>query len=377
MLHSSSNRHPDLHTPDCLGYVDDTSNSRYGLVYVLPSSPSLPSHSLTATPSAPPEANPPQAKTMTSLATLISSDAPTPDLDVRFRLARTLAVALWSCHSLDWLHKSLCPANVLFFSSSSSSSSSSSTAAASTTNGGDKASTSARALSTPYLAGFESSRPEHLDEMSVAPPSFSALALTRSTSSSASVPTLTPSPSQSDTALAPDAPPTTPQATHPRTTTLATALLYRHPSSQGLHRAPFRKAFDIYALGLVLLEIGLWRCSVETVASGISGSSTSSRRASAGRARNMTPAMLRERVVAGLVPALGARVGGTYRNVVAACIAYGGGVGVKGVDAAEENREGEGEDVDAFWDEKERKVRRCSPHAMMEWVVQSLEGLHV
>ncbi|KAL8806498.1 MAG: hypothetical protein Q9182_001280 [Xanthomendoza sp. 2 TL-2023] len=34
--------------------------------------------------------------------------------------------------------------------------------------------------------------------------------------------------------------------------------LYRHPRSQGLTRPNFRRSFDLFALGCVLLEIGLW-----------------------------------------------------------------------------------------------------------------------
>ncbi|KAI4244009.1 MAG: hypothetical protein L6R40_003220 [Gallowayella cf. fulva] len=34
--------------------------------------------------------------------------------------------------------------------------------------------------------------------------------------------------------------------------------IYRHPMSQGLTRANFRRSFDLFALGCVLLEIGLW-----------------------------------------------------------------------------------------------------------------------
>ncbi|KAL8681757.1 MAG: hypothetical protein Q9186_002145 [Xanthomendoza sp. 1 TL-2023] len=34
--------------------------------------------------------------------------------------------------------------------------------------------------------------------------------------------------------------------------------LYRHPRSQGLTRANFRRSFDLFAMGCVLLEIGLW-----------------------------------------------------------------------------------------------------------------------
>lgn len=36
MVRSASNRHPDLHTLDCVGYLDDTPACRYGLVYRLP-----------------------------------------------------------------------------------------------------------------------------------------------------------------------------------------------------------------------------------------------------------------------------------------------------------------------------------------------------
>ncbi|KAH7129263.1 hypothetical protein EDB81DRAFT_808959 [Dactylonectria macrodidyma] len=35
--------------------------------------------------------------------------------------------------------------------------------------------------------------------------------------------------------------------------------LYRHPSAQGIPGESFRKPFDMYSLGVVLLEIGLWR----------------------------------------------------------------------------------------------------------------------
>ena len=34
--------------------------------------------------------------------------------------------------------------------------------------------------------------------------------------------------------------------------------LYRHPEIQGVTSPKFRKAFDLFALGCVLLEVGLW-----------------------------------------------------------------------------------------------------------------------
>ncbi|CCD52206.1 hypothetical protein BofuT4_P080010.1 [Botrytis cinerea T4] len=88
MIHSASDRHPDLHTIDCLGYTDDSTSSRYGLIYRSLSSSS---------------------STLNYLIT--SNDFRTPDLGDRFELAHTLSVALWSLHSLDWLHKNLCSSN--------------------------------------------------------------------------------------------------------------------------------------------------------------------------------------------------------------------------------------------------------------------------
>ena len=35
-------------------------------------------------------------------------------------------------------------------------------------------------------------------------------------------------------------------------------IAYRHPLAQGLRRCPFRPQFDVYALGIVLIELGLW-----------------------------------------------------------------------------------------------------------------------
>ncbi|TFB05492.1 hypothetical protein CCMA1212_002626 [Trichoderma ghanense] len=176
MMHSASESHPDLHSIDCLGYADDAANSRYGLVYKAPSA----SHS--------------------ALDALISSpDLKTPDLDARVRLAHTLAVALWSLHSLDWLHKSLCASNILFFPSAFSASGLSPTASAALVPD----------VSAPYLAGFAASRPELDTALSVAPrnPSIEEL--------------------------------------------------HRHPAS--LRGRPHVKPFDIYSFGLVLLEIGLWK----------------------------------------------------------------------------------------------------------------------
>ncbi|KAI9644676.1 hypothetical protein NHQ30_006700 [Ciborinia camelliae] len=226
MIHSASDRHPDLHTIDCLGYTDDGTSSRYGLIY---RSPTLS----------------PSSSTLNEL--IASNDFRTPDLGDRFKLAHTLSVALWSLHSLDWLHKNLCSSNILFFPS-----------AYAKIMGISKERENIPDISTPYLLGFDASRPDHMGEMSIA-------------------------------------------SRNP-----AAADLHRHPSS--LHssscpRKPYCKAFDIYSLGLILLEIGLWKTL----------QMYHKPHYSAERFRDKI-------VVQSLVPGLGSKVGRRYREVVERCL---------------------------------------------------------
>lgn len=251
MIHSASDRHPDLHTIDCLGYTDDSTSSRYGLIYRSLSSSS---------------------STLNYLIT--SNDFRTPDLGDRFKLAHTLSVALWSLHSLDWLHKNLCSSNILFFPSAYTNSTRIS-----------KERENVPDISTPYLLGFDASRPDQMGEMSIA--------------------------SRNPTA----------------------ADLHRHPSS--LHssscpRKEYCKSFDIYSLGLILLEIGLWK-TLQTY-----------------HKPHYSAEKFRDKIVVqNLVPGLGSKVGRGYREVVERCL--GVREDVNGVEAG----------------------------TLMEFVVGRLEGLRV
>lgn len=256
MVHSASDRHPDLHTVDCLGYFDDSDHHRYGVVYSTP-----------------------QPSFMTLQDYISSSDYRTPDLGERVKLAHTLAVALWSFHSLDWLHKSVCAANVLFFPVPAE------TSQTSTSSGASKKSSSATEtpdISSPYLLGFDASRPEQLSELS----------------------SITKNPSSLD--------------------------LHRHPLSlDGSEKRPFCKAFDIYSLGLLLLEIGLWR-SLQSYYK-----------------PHYSAQKFKERIVLGaLVPGLASKIGRRYMAVVEKCLNH------------QENEEEEA-------------------HRFMEEVVGMLEGIRV
>lgn len=224
MMHSASSSHPDLHSIDCVGYTDDKVNGRYGLVY-----------------------NAPAPSFSTLYALISSSDLKTPDLDERIKLAKTLAVSLWSLHSLDWLHKSLCASNILFFPSAFSSAAQSSTASAALVPD----------ISSPFLSGFDASRPDLDIALSVVPKNPSILDL------------------------------------------------HRHPDSRR-GTTPYCKSFDIYSLGLVLLEIGLWKV-LQTY-----------------HKPHYSAERWRDKVVlAVLVPGLGSKAGRRYRDVVEKCLKVG------------------------------------------------------
>jgi len=188
----------------------------------------------------------PQPSSSTLYSLIFSGDLRTPDLGERFRLSHTLSVALWSLHSLDWLHKSLCSSNVLFFPSAFSRDAAQSTVATA----------SVPEISKPYLLGFDASRPDHIGEMSVASKNHAA----------------------SD--------------------------IYRHPNSlNGMSRRPYCKSYDIYSLGLVLLEIGLWKV-LQTY-----------------HKPHYSAEKFRDKVVVqNLVPNLGSKTGRLYREVVERCL---------------------------------------------------------
>ncbi|KAF6805770.1 hypothetical protein CSOJ01_09268 [Colletotrichum sojae] len=281
MMHSASDRHPDLHTTDCLGYTDDKEHARYGLVYKCPRLP-LPSVSAAEETKGTEAATPAAAATSHStLFTLISSpDLKTPDLDDRVALASTLACALWSLHSLDWLHKSLCSANILFFPSAVSAAATRDTASAAVVPD----------VSRPYLVGFDASRPDMDAEVSVNPRNPSILDLHR----------------------------------EPR------SLGVRVPTVElgGERRGQYCKTYDIYSLGLVLLEIGLWK-PLQTYYK-----------------PHYSAERWRDRVVMPvLVPGLGAKTGKVYKKVVERCLTARDGMS-----------SGEAGQV-------------------MEWVVTTLEGI--
>ena len=108
--------------------------------------------------------------------------------------------------------------------------------------------------SHPYLTGFEFSRPDRKDELSEKPEES------------------------------------------------AKYNIYRHLQSQGIPSESFRKAFDAYSLGVVLLEIGLWRAAWKL------------------REDNMNPAQIHASLIQHATERLAHCMGVEYRDVTLACL---------------------------------------------------------
>ncbi|KAF2809121.1 kinase-like protein [Mytilinidion resinicola] len=172
-LHQGVSHAPSLRTLECLGYFHSPNRHAFGLVYELPV--------------------PRQADCPKSLNDIIvetrKSGVDQICLEDRFRLALELASTLLKFHTGTLVHKNISSYNVIFFSSQQ------------------------RLIQSPYLIGFNYSRPNEPKAFTTGPP-----------------------PSH-------------------------TARKYHHPEyniEETRNGGHFRFQFDYYSLGLVLLEIGLW-----------------------------------------------------------------------------------------------------------------------
>jgi Prion-inhibition and propagation len=163
-----------------------------------------------------------------------------PYLGERFRLAYILAQSVHAMLAIGWLHKGISPHNILFFRKHPG------------------PSTGPISLETPYFTGFALSRRDDPAEDSS------------------------------------------------RTAAAREMAIYRHPDVAGLDGGPiarYRAIYDIYSLGIILLEIGAWR-SISTFAPRSSISSLEFR------------TLLLDRVV----PSLGAAMGERYMIAVRKCL---------------------------------------------------------
>lgn len=237
----------------CLGYVHDGTNSRYGSLFAYPRDCDASSQ---------PE----------SLRERLGRDHEKRvrcELGERFNLARTLVLAVYRLLSVNWLHKDLSSENVLLFNG----------ARDETTNGGGGGACQL------FVCGFARSRRDAQFELS----EKAATALSGSTR-----------PSDDDERL----------YWHPDRTALCEAFAngarpnptVKSPSA--LLTASYRREFDVYSLGILLLEIGFW-CPIQRIAQEFEAQDAAA-----------IASELRRR----FVPELEGRMGKTYADVVAYCL---------------------------------------------------------
>ncbi|KAI1085263.1 hypothetical protein F5B20DRAFT_521586 [Whalleya microplaca] len=181
-----------------------------------------------------------------SLYKILGSSPQPPSLGQRFNLALQLARCISHLQLVKWVHKSFRSENILFFPPLLKSESAS---AASLQPYVD--------FSDPWVLGYEFSRPEKY---------FS----------------------------------------HGQSDRCVTRDVYRHPDRQGKPTELFTKVHDIYALGVVLLEIGLWQQATSLDKSGF--------------AKVRDPHDIKKQLVRHAEKRLASKMGEKYQRLVLTCL---------------------------------------------------------
>lgn len=198
-LLSVSSRPKEFRALDCIGLFKDKANDRYGVVYHLPVHlRSLPARV---------RSNSRRIYNPSTLTDLIGFDGVT-DLGIRFELAKKLMYSVVIMHTCGWLHKNICSDNVLFFPARPAD--------------GEKVQNYRKDIGRPIIVGYGLSRPDDVDisRGMEGPNNFSM------------------QPGQDEK---------------------SSLNIYQHPDKAANPDRRFRHSYDIYSLGLILLEIGLWQ----------------------------------------------------------------------------------------------------------------------
>lgn len=214
---------PSFRVLDCAGFFHESPYHRFGLVYNLPLS--RPEHS-----------NP------ITLRKLIADTNLPGDRPLRgdiYALAHSLAKCILEVHKVGWLHKDISADNVIFFP--------------------DSPQQKNVPVDSPYLVGFNRSRPDNETAFTQGPSSGHA------------------------------------DYQHPK---------YRQFKGQAQQR--FRPEYDYYSLGMVLLEIGMWR--------------PLNRLTESKKLETLPPDKLGGGLIGKYFPALGHYMGAVYRDAVDACL---------------------------------------------------------
>ncbi|KAL7920909.1 hypothetical protein ACQKWADRAFT_297059 [Trichoderma austrokoningii] len=205
----SSEEQPVIYSLQCLGYKDDTKAKRMTFLYKLPSPPDETSWRYDS------------GNTLATLHTLITKvDKKTkkafkPPLADRYSIANSLALTVLNIHGSAWIHKNIWSHGILLFLQDKK---------GSTYPLGATTETPGSSMPTATTTTKDGAKPR-------------LLAFLGDWGYSRRIDGYTDMNTDFD----------------------VEANLYRHPDRQGKPKRQFSRIHDLYALGVVLLEIGLWR----------------------------------------------------------------------------------------------------------------------
>ena len=290
-----SSQTPDFSILNCLGYFEDVTQHRIGIIFEYPNRRA-------------------DLKPVSLQERLLQdrSSRTVRGLDQRFAVAKALTLTFYRLHSVGWLHKSFRSDNVLFFETSDQ-------------NESD--------LSTPYVCGFDFARPDSPTELTEVLPTVVLSQMADRERSLYRHPDLDP---QSSPEVDKD--------------DLAKTVEAKIKAAEALSKAfRFSKAYDIYSLGIVLLEIGLWH-PAKTLCR-----------------PNETVKDFRQRIHTKLMPELRYRMGRTYFEIVKKCLngSYSSTGSESGhvdeqADSATMQERASRKWLEAFLNEAVNELERCS-----------------
>ena len=260
---SIPDRPHDFRVLDCIGMFKDQKNSRYGVVYYLPrymrdlarrTHPKDLGHICKPR----------------SLASLLDNVRGILDLGIRFQLAKKLMYSIVVLHTCGWLHKNIRSSNIFFFPARPADNKS--------------FENHRKDIGHPYIMGYGLSRPDDVVEpfhrKEVRVPSYSRRKdISRRIEDEDEEDEIN---------------------------------IYQHPDKTAHPDLRFRHSYDIYSMGLVLLEIGLWQ-NLQTFNPGERDDAFAFRRS-----------VLKE-----LVPDLWGQCGSIYGGVVKDCLTMSSNIGLE------------------------------------------------
>ncbi|KAK8039779.1 prion-inhibition and propagation-domain-containing protein [Apiospora rasikravindrae] len=218
VLLNHRNIHKKFLAPECKGLIEDDENSRLGVVFRISN---IPATNTTT------ELRP----RIDSLQQFIRTPTTVPSLGERFKMARELALAVYNLHSVHWLHKSIRSDNILFLGRRQDS----------------RLSPESKVSKPPHSTLAEDVGDERPRASSHIPATFQSLHILGWEISRPD------GPSEFSESLS--------YSSEGYQATRENVRLYSHPevhpASKATGRARYRSQYDVYSLGLVLLEIGL------------------------------------------------------------------------------------------------------------------------